>query len=99
MLRIKPSWPQALILTRWEATVMRVSLALGLVLLMAIRLLPVAAATSIVEVAASRGDIRSGPSAAHEIMGEIRQGEKYAALEKRGVVSHTFGGWAGRLDP
>ena len=63
---------------------MRVSLALGLVLLMAIRLLPVAAATSIVEVAASRGDIRSGPSAAHEIMGEIRQGEKYAALEKRG---------------
>jgi uncharacterized caspase-like protein len=84
MLRIKPSWPQALILTKWEATVMRVSLALGLVLLMAIRLLPVAAATSIVEVAASRGDIRSGPSAAHEIMGEIRQGEKYAALEKRG---------------
>ena len=63
---------------------MRVSLALGLVLLMAIHLLPVEAATSIVEVAASRGDIRSGPSAAHEIMGEIRQGEKYAALEKRG---------------
>jgi Caspase domain/Bacterial SH3 domain len=63
---------------------MRVSLALGLVLLVAIRLLPVAAATPTVEIAASRGDVRSGPSAAHEIMGEVQQGEKYAALEKRG---------------
>jgi len=66
-----------------EAIVMRVCLALGLALLMAIRLLSVAAATPIVEVAASRGDIRSGPGAAHEIIGEVRQGEKYAALEKR----------------
>jgi uncharacterized caspase-like protein len=63
---------------------MRVCLALGLVLLMVVRLLPVAAATPIVEVAASRGDIRSGPGATHEIMGEVRQGEKYAALERRG---------------
>ena len=70
--------------TKWGVTVMRLCLALGLVLLMALRLLPVVAATPIVEVAASRGDIRSGPSAAHEIMGEVRQGEKYAALEKRG---------------
>jgi N-acetylmuramoyl-L-alanine amidase len=63
---------------------MRVCLALGLVLSMVLRLLPVAAATPTVEAAASRGDIRSGPSAVHEIMGEVRQGEKYAALEKRG---------------
>jgi hypothetical protein len=62
---------------------MRVCLALGLVLLMVVSLLPGAAATSIVEVAGSRGGIRSGPGAAHEIMGEVRQGEKYAALEKR----------------
>jgi uncharacterized caspase-like protein len=63
---------------------MRVRLALGLVLFMGLRFLPVVAATPIVEVAASRGDIRSGPSAAYEIMSEVRQGEKYAALEKRG---------------
>jgi uncharacterized protein YgiM (DUF1202 family) len=63
---------------------MRVRLALGLVLLMVVHLPPVAAATPIVEVAGNRGDIRSGPGAAYEIMGEVRQGEKYAALEKRG---------------
>jgi len=62
---------------------MRVCLALGLALLVALHLHPVVAAKPIVEVAASRGDIRSGPSAAHEIMSEVRQGGKYAALEKR----------------
>jgi hypothetical protein len=50
---------------------MRLTLVLGLALLMAIRLLPVAAATPIMEIAASRGDIRSGPSAVHEIMGDV----------------------------
>ena len=54
---------------------MRVCLALGLVLLLAARLFAAAAAIATVEVAASRGDIRSGPGAAREIMGEVRQGE------------------------
>jgi uncharacterized protein YgiM (DUF1202 family) len=63
---------------------MRVCLALGLLLLSAVRLLPAAAAIPIVEVATSQGDIRSGPGAAHEIMAEVRQGERYATLETRG---------------
>ena len=51
---------------------------------MAIQLLSITGATPIVEIIIVRGDIRSGPGAAHDIIGEVRQGEKYPALEKRG---------------
>jgi uncharacterized caspase-like protein len=62
----------------------RISVQLGLILFIATQLLSAAATTQIVEVTASRGDIRSGPSAAYDIAGEVRQGEKYPILEKRG---------------
>ena len=62
---------------------MRISKQLGLMLVIAIQLLSIADATQIVEIIVVRGDIRSGPSAAHDIIGEVRQGEKYPALEKR----------------
>jgi hypothetical protein len=62
----------------------RISIHLGLILFIAIQRLSIAVTPQIVEVTARRGDIRSGPSAAHEIMGEVRQGEKYPTLEKRG---------------
>jgi uncharacterized protein YgiM (DUF1202 family) len=63
---------------------MRLPVALGLMLLMTMGTFPVTAATQIIEVTARQGDIRAGPSAAHDLIGEVRQGEKYAALEKRG---------------
>jgi Caspase domain/Bacterial SH3 domain len=67
-----------------EVIAVRISKQIGLMLLITIQLLPVAAATQIIEVTAGRGEIRSGPSSVHEIMGRVRQGEKYPVLEKRG---------------
>ena len=63
---------------------MRISMALGLVLLMALHVPSVVAATQMLEVTVRQGDIRSGPGAWYDITGEVRQGEKYTALEKRG---------------
>jgi uncharacterized caspase-like protein len=62
----------------------RLSVQLELILFITIQVLSIAAATQIVEVTVARGDIRSGPNAAYDIMGEVRRGEKYPALEKRG---------------
>jgi hypothetical protein len=52
----------------------RISIQLALILFISTQYLSVAAAPQIVEVTAGRGDIRSGPSAVHEIMGEVRLG-------------------------
>jgi Caspase domain/Bacterial SH3 domain len=68
----------------WGMTAMRVSVALALIVLLTMCTLPASAGTPTIEVTVRRGDIRSGPGATHELMGEVRQGEKYAALEKRG---------------
>ena len=64
---------------------MRISAQLGLMLRIAVQILSVAAATQLVEVTAGRGDIRSGPSAAHDIVGEVRQGELHGGI-KRGFL-------------
>jgi hypothetical protein len=62
----------------------RISVQLELILFITIQFLSVAAATQIVEVIVAGGDIRSGPNAAYDILGEVRRGEKYPTLEKRG---------------
>jgi hypothetical protein len=63
---------------------MRVCLTLGVVLLLAVRLLPVATRHADLEVAAGRGDICCSPGAAHEIMGEAQQGKSMRPWESAG---------------
>jgi hypothetical protein len=72
-------------LTKGEAMAVRICKHLGLMLLITIQLLPVAAATQLIAVTAGRGHIRSGSSAAHDIMGEVRQGELHGGI-KRGFL-------------
>jgi uncharacterized protein YraI len=62
---------------------MRVVAARSFMLLMLMRVLPGAAAAEMLHVRAGRGGVRSGPGAAYDIIGAVRQGETYTSLDRR----------------